>query len=50
MFRPKNAEATANLRKVHTKEICNLTANCQIVKWGMRWMVHVADMEEIRNP
>lgn len=50
MFRPKNEEAALNLRKLHTNEIRNLAANCEIIKWEMRWMVHVADLGDIRNP
>jgi hypothetical protein len=50
MFRPKNEEVTGNLRIFHAEEIHNSTAHCQIIKQGMRWMVHVANMEEERNP
>jgi hypothetical protein len=49
MFRLKKEKVTGNRRKLYTEELNNLTANSQIIKWGMRRLIHVAGMEEMRN-
>jgi hypothetical protein len=53
IFGPKRDEVTAERRKLHNEELCDLYSSpsiIRIIKWKrMRWAGHVARMGEKRN-
>jgi hypothetical protein len=53
IFAPKRDEVTGGLRKLHKAELHNLYSSPNIIRMiksrTMRWVGHVARMEEKRN-
>jgi hypothetical protein len=53
IFGPKREEVVGDWRRLHNEELCNFYTSSDIIQViksrRMRWVVHVAWIEEIRN-
>jgi hypothetical protein len=51
IFGPKGKEVVGGWRRLHNDELRNLytSPNIRVMKSGMRWVAHVARMEEMRG-